>query len=69
MQDEQQRKITPLSELGEFGLIDRLTAGFPKYHASTVKGVGDDAAVMEYGGQQLVMTTDMLTEGVHFDLT
>ncbi|MBR3286594.1 MAG: thiamine-phosphate kinase [Bacteroidales bacterium] len=69
MQDEQQRKVTPLADLGEFGLIDRLTAGFPKYHASTVKGVGDDAAIMEYGGQSLVMTTDMLTEGVHFDLT
>lgn len=62
------RKITTLSELGEFGLINHLTSNIPHFHKSTVKGVGDDAAVMEYGGKYLVMTTDMLMEGIHFNL-
>jgi thiamine-monophosphate kinase len=60
--------ITLLSELGEFGLIDRLTSGLTYQHKSTVKGVGDDAAVLDYGDKFLVMTTDMLMEGIHFDL-
>jgi thiamine-monophosphate kinase len=60
--------LTPLSEIGEFGLIQKLTADLPHYHKSTIKGVGDDAAVIQYGDKFLVMTTDMLMEGVHFNL-
>jgi thiamine-monophosphate kinase len=62
------KSLTPLSEIGEFGLIERLTEGVKFHHTSTVKGAGDDAAVMEYGDKYLVMTTDMLMEGIHFDL-
>ncbi len=60
---------TELSELGEFGLIKHLTQHIELTHESTVKGVGDDAAVIQYSGEQIVVTTDMLVEGVHFDLT
>jgi thiamine-monophosphate kinase len=62
------RKRTPISELGEFGLIDRLTSGFTPIHASTLKAVGDDAAVLAAGEKVLVVTTDMLLEGIHFNL-
>lgn len=58
-----------VDEIGEFGLIERLTKDFPPRNESTVKGVGDDCAVMDYGEKQVVATTDMLLEGVHFDLT
>lgn len=60
---------TEISRLGEFGLIDRLTEDFPMENRSTVKGVGDDAAVLEYPDTEVLVTTDMLLEGVHFDLT
>ncbi|MES2679810.1 MAG: thiamine-phosphate kinase [Bacteroidota bacterium] len=60
---------TELAELGEFGLIRHLTQHIEINHASTVKGVGDDAAVVENGNLQTVISTDMLVEGVHFDLT
>jgi thiamine-monophosphate kinase len=60
---------TELSELGEFGLIKHLTQHIQIGQESTVKGVGDDAAVISYKGEQTVVTTDMLVEGVHFDLT
>lgn len=60
---------TELEKLGEFGLIKHLTQYFKIQHASTVKGVGDDAAIIENtAGEQLVVTTDLLVEGVHFDL-
>jgi thiamine-monophosphate kinase len=59
---------TPISELGEFGLIDRLTKQIHLKNESTVLGVGDDAAVLEYKNKQIVVTTDLLTEGVHFNL-
>lgn len=62
-------KLTEISELGEFGLIDRLTRELPKVNASTGKSVGDDAAVLDYKGTEVLVTTDMLLEGVHFDLT
>ena len=62
------KKFTPLSELGEFKLIERLTANLPHYHKSTIKGVGDDAAVLDYGNTYMVLTTDMLLEGIHFNL-
>ncbi len=60
---------TELSELGEFGLIKHLTQHIELTQESTVKGVGDDAAVISYGELQTVVTSDMLVEGVHFDLT
>ena len=62
-------KQTEISTVGEFGLIDRLTAELPKINASTIKSVGDDAAVLEYPDTQVLVSTDMLVEGIHFDLT
>ena len=63
------KNTTPLSELGEFGLIDHLTKNFPLSHPSTIMGVGDDAAVMNYNEGEIVLTTDLLIEGIHFDLS
>lgn len=60
---------TEISTLGEFGLIDRLTDSLPVHHASTVLAVGDDAAVLSYPDSEVLVTTDMLLENVHFDLT
>ena len=59
---------TPISDLGEFGLIEHLTKSITLKNISTVKGAGDDAAVLDMYGKQVVVTTDMLVEGVHFDL-
>ncbi len=58
-----------ISELGEFGLIDRLTKGLTPVNTSTVKGVGDDCAVIRNRDTDILVTTDLLLEGVHFDLT
>ncbi len=60
---------TELSSLGEFGLIDHLTQHIELKNTETIKGVGDDAAVMNFGNKHVVVSTDMLVEGVHFDLT
>ena len=60
---------TELTELGEFKLIEHLTQFIKLKNESTIKGVGDDAAVLNYGNKRMVVTTDMLAEGVHFDLT
>ena len=60
---------TEIGTLGEFGLIDFLTRNTETYQAGTLVGVGDDAAVTDYFGQQTVITTDLLVEGVHFDLS
>lgn len=61
---------TEISSLGEFGLIDRLTENLPKFNESTLTSVGDDAAVMNFGADKdVLVSTDMLLEGVHFDLT
>src|SRR5574344_1314995 len=57
-----------ISKLGEFGLIDRLTKDYQPKNASTVYGVGDDCAVLDYKDKQVLVTTDLLLEGVHFDL-
>jgi len=65
---ESKKQPTELSELGEFKLIERLTNNITLYNNSTVKGVGDDAAVIDYGSRYLVITTDMLMEGIHFNL-
>ncbi len=61
-------KITSIAELGEFGLIDRLTEKIRLINKSTIKGVGDDAAILEFGEKQVVVSTDLLTEGIHFNL-
>ncbi|HWR33532.1 MAG TPA: thiamine-phosphate kinase [Chitinophagaceae bacterium] len=60
---------TEISSLGEFGLIDHLTKNIELQNVSSVVGVGDDAAVIDHSGRQIVVTTDLLIEGVHFDLT
>lgn len=63
-------KSTEISELGEFGLIDRLTAGLPRHNESTEKAVGDDAAIIRpLPDTDTLVTTDLLLENVHFDLT
>src|SRR5213080_4502595 len=59
---------TEISSLGEFGLIDHLTKNFEIQNASTIVGIGDDAAVIDHFGKQTVITSDMLVEGIHFDL-
>jgi thiamine-monophosphate kinase len=59
---------TEISSLGEFGLIEHLTRNIEIQNASTIVGVGDDAAVIDHFGKQTVVTTDLLIEGVHFDL-
>ncbi|MFN7279516.1 MAG: thiamine-phosphate kinase [bacterium] len=60
---------TEVSELGEFGLIHHLTKNIELQNASSILGVGDDAAVIDHFGKQTVVTTDLLLEGVHFDLS
>lgn len=59
---------TEISQLGEFGLIDRLTEKFPLKNESSLKGVGDDAAVLRFRDKDVLVTTDLLLEGIHFDL-
>ncbi len=67
---EDKNQITSnLEELGEFGLIDTLTEGFENKQKSTQLGIGDDAAVLNFGDEEVVISTDMLVEGVHFDVT
>ena len=64
-------KKTDISEYGEFGLIEHLTKNIILQNTSSLKGIGDDAAVIKYTGQnkQTLVTTDLLLEGIHFDLT
>ena len=59
---------TEIADLGEFGLIEHLTKNFEIHNVSTVLGVGDDAAVIDHFGKQTVISTDLLLEGIHFDL-
>lgn len=59
---------TEISDLGEFGLIEHLTRNIEIQNVSTILGVGDDAAVIDHYGKQTIVTTDLLIEGVHFDL-
>lgn len=61
--------MTDISKLGEFGLIHHLTDNIKTKNESTIKGVGDDCAVLHYPDSEVLVTTDMLMEGVHFDLT
>ena len=62
-------KRTELSSIGEFGLIDHIQQQVSIYNATTLKGIGDDAAIIRAGEESLVVSTDMLLEGVHFDLS
>lgn len=61
--------MTEISKYGEFGLIRHLTESFVVSNPSTVKGIGDDAAVLNHGDKRTLITTDLLLEGIHFDLT
>lgn len=62
-------KRTEIGELGEFGLIEHLAAGVDAVNKSTLKGIGDDACVIDVGDKLMLLSTDMLLEGVHFDLS
>ncbi len=66
---ENEKQRTELSEFGEFGLIDHLTKNIKLKHKSSITGVGDDAAVIGPGDKQMLVTTDLLIEGIHFDMT
>ncbi|MDA0316776.1 MAG: thiamine-phosphate kinase [Bacteroidetes bacterium] len=69
MIEDKNQKKTALSELGEFGLIEHLTTNFSIKNSSTILGIGDDAAVLDFKGKSVVVSTDLLVEGVHFDLS
>lgn len=60
---------TELNTLGEFGLIDRISSKFSSQNSETIKGIGDDAAVVDIGDKYMLISTDMLLEGIHFDLS
>ncbi len=62
-------KRTEIAELGQFGLIDRLTEGMERMNSTTIVGVGDDAAVIDAGDRYMLLSTELFMEGVHFDLT
>lgn len=69
MIEDKNQQRTQLSDLGEFGLIEHLTKNFKVQQKSTVKSIGDDAAVLNFENKKIVVTTDLLVEGVHFDLS
>lgn len=68
MLEEKNPSLNSIENLGEFGLIDHLTKAIPTQLKSTEKGIGDDAAVIDFGKKQTVISTDMLVEGIHFHL-
>ncbi len=68
MAEQTAPKRTDVNQLGEFGLIEHLTQSTPIKNKTTVKGIGDDAAVLDTGEYQTLVSTDMLVEGIHFDL-
>jgi thiamine-monophosphate kinase len=69
MLEDKHDELTPLSKVGEFGLIDRIKKQVELKQKSTIKGIGDDAAVLSFEGKEMAVSTDILTEGVHFDLS
>lgn len=69
MLENKNQNKTALSQLGEFGLIEHITQNFPIQQKFTLKGIGDDAAVLDFKGNNAVVSTDLLIEGVHFDLS
>ncbi|AOW08467.1 thiamine-phosphate kinase [Flavobacterium gilvum] len=68
MIEDKNPQRTSIAQLGEFGLIDHLTKNFEITQASTLKGIGDDAAILDFKDKKVVVSTDLLIEGVHFDL-
>ena len=68
MIEDKSPQRTSIAQLGEFGLIDHLTANFTISQPSTIKGIGDDAAILDFKDKKVVISTDLLIEGVHFDL-
>ena len=68
MIEDKNPQRTSIAQLGEFGLIDHLTENFKINQPSTLKGIGDDAAVLDFKDKKVVVSTDMMVEGVHFDL-
>lgn len=68
MIEDKNPQKTSIAQLGEFGLIDHLTKHFEINQVSTLKGIGDDAAVLDFASKKTVISTDLLIEGVHFDL-
>ena len=69
MLEDKNQNRTSLAELGEFGLINHITKYFKIENSSTIKAIGDDAAVLDASEKQTLVTTDLLIEGVHFDLS
>lgn len=69
MLDDKNPQRTALESLGEFGLIEHLTQNFTLQQPSSLKGIGDDAAVLDFRDHKTVVSTDLLVEGVHFDLS
>lgn len=69
MLENKDQNRTSLAQLGEFGLIDHITKNFTIHQKSTLKAIGDDAAVLDFKSKKAVVTTDLLVEGVHFDLS
>ncbi|GCD76853.1 thiamine-monophosphate kinase [Thermaurantimonas aggregans] len=67
MLEDKNKKFTPLSELGEFGLIDHLSKLLTFKREDTIIGIGDDAAILDHNGYETLISKDLLTEGVHFD--
>ena len=68
MIEDKNQQRTSIGQLGEFGLIDHLTKNFVNKQPSTLKGIGDDAAILDFKDKKIVVSTDLLIEGVHFDL-
>ena len=68
MIEDKSPQRTSISQLGEFGLINHLTKNFKIFQPSTLKGIGDDAAVLDFKDKKIVISTDLLIEGIHFDL-
>ena len=68
MIEDKNQSRTPLTSLGEFGLINHLTKAFKINNETTIKGIGDDAAVLSFTKKKVVVSTDLLVEGVHFNL-
>ncbi len=69
MIEDKNTERTSIAQLGEFGLIEHLTKRFTNKQESTIKGIGDDAAVLSFGEKKIVVSTDLLIEGIHFDLS
>lgn len=69
MTEEKNQPLRSIEELGEFALIDHLTGQFTSLRRETLKAIGDDAALLDMGNQKTVVSTDMLVEGIHFNLS